>query len=209
MDSIRIAIADDHDLFRQGMKAMLESHKRFKVVVEAENGLELLSSLGNEPCDVLILDLDMPKMDGFGVLEALEKNNIDISVLIVSMHDSGAFVSKALRSGANGFLPKNCDFNLACEAVRAVKNGGYFFDKATSQALAGFSSDEYPDGLNEREAEIIRLICQGKKTHEIADHFFVSNRTVDGYRHSIYKKTNTDNIPELVLYAVRSGIYRL
>jgi DNA-binding NarL/FixJ family response regulator len=209
MNKLRIAIADDHDLFRQGMKSMLEANEAFQVVVDESNGRDLLVALNYEPCDVLILDLDMPELDGFGVLEALQEKESDISTLIVSMHHNTAFVSKALRSGAKGFLPKNCDFNLACEAIRVVRKGGYFFDKATSLALAGISTQNYPDDLTEREVEVIQYVCEGKTTQEIADELYVSRRTVDGYRNAINVKTKSENLPDLVIYAVKHGLIDL
>lgn len=209
MDKIRIAIADDHELFRQGLIAMLELCEEFEVVIEASDGAELLELLEENPVDVLILDLDMPVLDGFGVLEAVNNSENKLAILIVSMHYSQAFIAKALKSGAHGFLPKNSDFDMACQAIKAVKKGGFFFDKATSHALAGISSKEYPNGLTEREVEIIRLICEGKTTQQIADQLFVSARTVDGHRYTLYQKTNSENVPDVVIFAVRHGLYNL
>lgn len=211
MNKIKVAIADDHDLFRQGLSIMLEADPDIDVIVEAANGEELLSKLENQKCDVLVLDIEMPVLDGFGVLEEVKKRKMEVNVLIISMYHHYPFISKAMKSGANGFLPKNCDFEIAREAIRAVHKGGYFFDKKTSQVILGIENDEMDrkDGLTDKEFDVIRMICDGKKNNEMAAELFVSSRTVEGYRQSIYRKTGTDNIPELVIYAVRHGIIQL
>ncbi len=211
MSKIKVAIADDHDLFRQGLSIMFGADPEIEVVIEAADGEELLSKLTSQNCDVLVLDIEMPKLDGFAVLDEIRKRKLKLNVLIISMYHHYPFISKAMKGGANGFLPKNCDFELAREAIRAVHKGGYFFDKKTSQVILGIENDELErqDGLSDKECDVIRMICDGKKNNEIAEELFVSSRTVEGYRQSIYKKTGTENVPELVIYAVRYGIIQL
>jgi DNA-binding NarL/FixJ family response regulator len=211
MNDIRIAIADDHELFRMGLASVLGQEANFQVNLLASNGLELLEKLQETECDVLILDIEMPLMDGFKVLEKLAKRRSNIRVIILSMFTQQPFVIKAIKAGAHGFLPKNCHFDMACQAIRAVHSGGYFFDKQTSLQLAGVSNEfeEDEDKLTNRETDVIRLICKGYRNSAIASELCVSIRTVEKYRASIYLKIGKDNLVDIVLYAIKNGIVEL
>lgn len=211
---IRIAIAEDHDLMRQGLVSLLDSEENINVAFDVENGARLFDELKKKKVDVILLDLEMPVLNGHQALKILSARYPEIAVIVVSMHYSDSFISESIASGAKGFLPKNCDIDKVVDAIYAVKEQGYYFDDKISKALLNrIMSNESPknnfsqDPLTSREHQIVELVCSGKTNKEIANLLCLSVRTVEVHRNTINKKTNTKNIAGLVTYAIKNGLY--
>lgn len=212
--SIKIAIAEDHDLMRQGLVSLLDSEENISVVFDVENGARLFDELKKKKVDVVLLDLEMPVLNGHQALKILSARYPEVAVIVVSMHYSDSFISESIASGAKGFLPKNCDIDKVVDAIYAVLDEGYYFDDKISKALLkrvmkneGQKNNYTQDPLTSREHQIVELVCSGKTNKEIANLLCLSVRTVEVHRNTINKKTNTKNIASLVTYAIKNGLY--
>ena len=188
---IRIALVDDHSLFRQGMRLLLGSHPDFEVVAEAASGEEFLSSLEQVHPDVVFMDYSMPGLNGAQTTEQALKLYPDMKVITLSMFGDNFYYTRMVEAGAKGFLLKDSEFDAVVEAVQSVSEGGSYFSSSLLDSLshsikAGSVAmiDEH-DRLSERELEILVCICQGLSTQEIADKLFISKRTVDKHRANI------------------------
>lgn len=212
---IKVGIAEDHDLVRQGMVALLEDEPKLEVVFDVSNGAELLEVLELKKVDIVLLDLNMPVVDGHEALHSINLKYPEVKVIIVSMHFEKDFITQTITNGARGFLPKNCDFEKVVEAIEAVHANGFHFDENVSQALVfellnrKTKPAEDSNVLTDREIEVIELVCQGNKNKEIAERLFLSTRTIEGHRQRISEKTNTRNVAELVIFAIEKGIYEI
>lgn len=211
---IRIAIADDHKLFREGVRMILDDNTDFLIVESACNGQELLDGLASSKPDVILLDLEMPVLSGRETLVALHKVNPDIKVLILTMHDNQAFIVQMMEFGANGYLLKNADPNEVSNAIYKVVESGYYFSNKVSLAmLQGISEPKAAirlsteHGLTEREIDVLRLICKQYTTTEIGETLFLSPKTIEGYRKTLMEKTASKNMAGLVVFAVKHGLF--
>lgn len=210
---IRIALVDDQKLFRGGLKMILAEEPDIEVVFEAGNGKQFLQRLAFEPIDVVILDVEMPEMDGIETLQHLHQHYPDIKVLMLTMHDSDRLINHLMQLGASGFLLKDEDPEVVRTAVKRVAAEGVFFRDYVSRAILKGSKqrkrrqdDLYQVKLSDRELEVLRLLCQEFTSKEVAEKLFISYRTVEGHRRSMQEKTGARNIVGLVLYAVERGI---
>lgn len=213
---IRIALVDDHSLFRKGLKVLLSSRKDFSVVVDAGSGEEFLSLLGEARPDVVFMDYAMPEMNGAETTRRALELLPDLKVITLSMFGDNAYYSQMMSSGAKGFLLKDSEFSEVVEAVETVYGGGTYFSASLLESLshsmrsagaAGRQGDDIAesDRLSEREIEVLVAICQGLSTQEIADRMFISKRTVDKHRANILDKSGCKNTASLVVYAIRNG----
>lgn len=212
---INIAIVDDHALFRKGLASILNAHPDMEVIIEAENGALFLDEIktSNTP-EIVLLDLEMPVMNGFKTMEVLQKRYPDINVILLSMHSDDRFVLHFMESGANGYLHKDTDPQEVESAILKVMKSGYYFNDSISQTLLkGIQkkNKQAPlipgvEPLTEREKEVLKLLCMEHTTAEIGEKLFLSPRTIEGYRKQLLEKTGAKNIAGLVLYAVRAGI---
>lgn len=211
---IRIALVDDHALFRQGLRLLLESHADYKVVADAASGEEFLSSLEQSSPDVVFMDYAMPGLNGAQTTEQALERCPDLKVISLSMFGDNAYYSSMAESGARGFLLKDSDFDEVVEAVETVCAGGTYMSQRLMESLSlsirSVSPAEHrvaqEDLLSEREVEILVGICQGLSTQEIADRHFISKRTVDKHRANILEKSGCKNTASLVVYAIRYGL---
>ena len=211
---IRIALVDDHSLFRSGMKMLLASCPDFEVVVDAGSGEEFLEMLDTSAPDVVFMDYSMPGMNGAeATVKALERNP-DLKIITLSMFGDNAYYSHMMAVGAKGFLLKDSGFDEVVAAVHTVNDGGEYFSASLLEALSHSMrsvhigdtvADEIVDAdrLSEREIEILVAICQGLSTQEIADKLYISKRTVDKHRANILEKSGCKNTASLVVYAIR------
>ncbi len=213
---IRIAIAEDHDLMRQGLVSLLDGEDNISVVFDVENGALLFDELKKKRVDVILLDLEMPVINGHQALKILAERYPEIKVIVVSMHYSDIFISESIAAGAKGFLPKNCDIDKVIDAIFAVEEQGYYFDDKISRALlkrimnTNNGQPKFADEpLTNRELQIVEFICSGKTNKEIANLLCLSVRTVEVHRNAIIRKTNTKNVADLVIYAVKNGLYNI
>lgn len=213
---IRIAIAEDHDLFRQGLVSLLDHEEEIQVVLDVGNGQELIDQLRKQRVNVVIMDLEMPVLNGQSALKIIRSKLPAPKVIILSMHYSDEFISETIRLGASGFLPKNCSIDKMVDAIYAVHEQGYYFDDKVSKELLfklvrndDFKPTFQTENISEREREILDLICAEKTNLEIADMLNISNRTVEVHRKNLLKKTNAKNVVGLVIYAIKNGFYQV
>jgi DNA-binding NarL/FixJ family response regulator len=211
---IKVAIADDHTLFRTGVKTSLSSRKDIQMVAEAENGMQLLNLLKHVQPDVVLLDIQMPIMDGLTTLPEIKKLYPGIKVIMLSMHNDHSMISKMMEIGANSYLTKESGSEMIYEAIKAVYEQDFFFNDVTNKALLNglrtkrtMEASMPPDvQLTEKEVHILRLMCEEKSTKEIADIVDLSPRTVEAIRDKLKTKTGTKSMAGLVMYAVKAGI---
>jgi DNA-binding NarL/FixJ family response regulator len=212
--AIHYIIADDHQVFRQGLQLVLSDDAELSFSGEAENGLKLLDLLKKQPADVILLDLKMPVMDGFTAIREIRKQYPHIKILILTMHDEEHFVLHMLEAGANGYLLKNAHPAEIRQAIHAVMDNNYYFNDFISSAMLkslvnkNLATPVFKASatLNEKEIKILQLICQECTSAEIGEKVFLSARTVEGIRAGIMEKVGVRNIAGLVMYAVKNGI---
>lgn len=217
---IRIALVDDHSLFRKGLKVLLSSRKDFSIVADAGSGEEFLSVLMQAQPDVVFMDYSMPQMNGAETTRRALEMLPDLKIITLSMFGDNAYYSDMMSSGAKGFLLKDSEFAEVVEAVDTVVEGGTYFSTSLLESLShsirsagtigGFADDiADADRLSERELEVLLAICQGLSTQEIADKLFISKRTVDKHRANILEKSGCKNTASLVVYAIRNGFVEI
>ena len=215
MKPINLAIADDHKIFRNGLKATLEDCPDFNLMIEASKGKELIGLLADHKPDVILMDIKMPEMDGMQTTAHIHQNFKDIKVLALSMHNEDKYIVDMMKAGASGYLLKNAEPEEIIDAISTVYNKGFYFNEHLSvtliKQLVGPGSHNENGGqlavdLNDREIEILRLVCQEYSNQEIADKIFLSVRTVEGYRARLFEKTGSKNLVGLVIFAIKRGI---
>ncbi|MCB0372535.1 MAG: response regulator transcription factor [Muricauda sp.] len=203
---ISVLIADDHMLFRQGIAAMLAEFEQLEIVGQAANGQEALDILETTTPDVLLLDIEMPEVDGFQVLKALKKRKSTTKVLVLTMHHSGAFVQNIVSAGADGYLKKDSDQHILIGAIEQVHTSGSYFPPETTQMVIQSLREKNKQGMvTPREKEVILLIVEGLTTKEIAERLHLSKHTVESHRQNILLKLELKNSAELVKYALKKG----
>lgn len=209
----RIILVDDHSLFRNGLRGLLEHNEGFRVVGEASSGEEFLSLLEQESfaADIVFMDFSMPGLDGAQTTERALARRPDLRIITLSMFGEESYYSRMVEAGARGFLLKDSDIGDVLEAIAAVMGGGSYFSPRLLSSLTGRmharEHDELADDqLSSREREILVAVCRGLSNQEIADELFISKRTVDKHRANILEKTGCKNTASLVVYAIRNGI---
>jgi DNA-binding NarL/FixJ family response regulator len=210
---IKLAVADDQHLFRKGLISLIDEFDELNVVIEAENGKDLLEKLKNKKPDVILLDVEMPLMDGIETTENIRQKYPDIKILILTMHNEEGIILHLIEKGAHGFLLKDNPIETVVDAIYAVIENGFFFNDRVSKVMVkGLMKNNLikPSfnqvSLSKREIEVIRLICREHTNKEIADKLFISPRTVDGHREKILQKTKARNVAGIVMYAVENGL---
>lgn len=205
---VRVVLADDHDLVRSGIKALLSMIKDVEVIAEARNGQELITLTEELMPEVVMTDISMPGMDGIAAIAHLNKSRPQVKLLVLSMYDTVDFVKRAVASGACGYLMKDAPpFELE-QAIRSVMATGTYFSPVIAQRLLQPSEPTVSDELTERQIEILRLIAQGKASKEIAYELGLSPKTVDVHRARIMERLHLSDIASLTLYAVRKGLIK-
>jgi DNA-binding NarL/FixJ family response regulator len=212
--ALRILLADDHTLVRQGLRRMLEERPDWQVVAEAGDGREAVRLAEEHTPDVAILDVAMPLLNGVETARQITKRTPGVRILVLSMHADDAYVSQILKAGAIGYLLKDsADVDLI-KAVSEVAQGRSFFSPAVAKVVLDDYSKPRPergdryDSLSEREREIFQLVAEGKSNKEIAALLFISVSTVETHRAHIMEKLDLHSAAEIVLYAVRRGVVR-
>ena len=215
-DHIKVAIADDHVLFRTGVKTALSMKKDIRMIAEADNGMQLLNLLKHMTPDVILLDIQMPIMDGINTLPEIKKLYPEVKVIMLTMHNDHSMISKLMELGANAYLTKNSDSEVIYEAVKTVHQQEYFFNQLTNKALIdGLRLKRQADAatpsdakLTDKEMSILKMMCEEKSTKEIADLVDLSPRTVEAIRDKLKTKTGAKSMAGLVMYAVKAGIIK-
>ncbi|MGI8599283.1 MAG: response regulator [Chitinophagaceae bacterium] len=210
---IKVAIADDHHLFRTGVRTSLSSRKDIQMVGEAENGMQLLNLLKHIKPDVILLDIQMPIMDGLTTLPEIKKLYPDVKVVMLSMHNDHSVITRMMEIGANSYLTKDSDSELIYQAIKTCYEEEFFFNDLTNKALlTGLRQKKVPEheitevNLTDKEITVLKLMCEEKSTKEIADIVDISPRTVEAIRDKLKSKTGAKSMAGLVMYAVKTGL---
>jgi len=215
MSKIQIAVVDDHSLFRKGMISILQQVPDFEVVMDATNGQEFLDKLPAQPIDVVLMDLQMPVLDGIKTTEIIRAKHPDVRVLILSMHDEDQFVLHLMEIGANGYLLKDTDPEEVEKAIRKVYETDIYFSDFVSKIMLRKMNRKtqqenkifnYKTDLSERELQVLKHICEGLTTAEIGEIVALSPRTVEGHRLRMMEKLSLKNTAGLVAFAIRNNL---
>ena len=208
----KIVLVDDHSLFRNGLRGLLERCAGCRVGGEAASGEEFLAMLPGLETDVVFMDFAMPGLDGAQTTERTLARRPDLRIITLSMFGEESYYSRMVQAGARGFLLKDSDIGDVIEAIDAVMSGGSYFSPQLLSSLTGRmrTRDDVPDEqLSVREREILVAVCRGLSNQEIADELFISKRTVDKHRANILEKSGCKNTDSLVVYAIRNGIVEI
>ncbi|WP_436514465.1 response regulator [Ekhidna sp. To15] len=212
-DKLNILVTDDHTLFRRGTMMLLESFDEVEKVDDAENGKEALDKLEAGSFDLILLDLEMPVLDGWETAKKVVSKFPEVKIIMISMHDSLQIISDLIEIGVHSYLLKNADPDEVHKAIVSVTNNDFYYNQLVSKAL---HKKVQKDGLNKgvarradispREIEILQLICQELTMKEIGEKLFVSEQTVHTHRKNLMKKTKAKNAVGLVKFAFQNGI---
>jgi DNA-binding NarL/FixJ family response regulator len=209
MRNIKIAIVDDHKILREGIKRMLHDIKNTEIVIEASNGEEFIKQIGFITPDLAIVDINMPVMNGEQAVKLAKEKLPDLKILILSMLNSEDYYNTFNQLGVDGYLLKESDYEEFYRAINSVMNGGKYFSQELLINLIQSRNEGKKFKFTKRETEILKLICSGFSTQEIADKLFLSVRTVDKYRSDMINKTGVSNSISLVLFAIKNGLVKI
>ncbi len=216
-EPIKVIIADDHVLYRAGVKTALSSKKDIKIIAEADNGMHLINLIKTIQADVILLDIQMPIMDGIAALPEVKKLCPQTKIIMLTMVDDNSMITKLMELGANSYLTKNSDSEIIYEAIKTCYEQEYYFNSLTNKALLSNlkqrnvaaphqMSATMDVHLNDKETTILRLMCEEKSTKEIADMVDLSPRTVEAIRDKLKVKTGSKSTAGLIMYAVKHKI---
>lgn len=204
---IRLIIADDHQLFREGLISLLQEDPEIQICAQAANGKELLHLLEQHEADILLLDIEMPEMDGFDTMRTLKKMKSRIKILVLTMHKSPQFIKNILKGGASGYLQKDAGKRKLLEAIKTLYTKGSYYSPEIGKLLMESMKDDYTNTkISPRELEIIKHIADEFTTAEIADKLCISPHTVESHRQNILLKLGLKNSAGLVKYAIHKGL---
>jgi len=213
-EKIKVLITDDHAVFRTGVKSSLSHYTDIEFIGEAENGVQLLHLINSLQPDIILLDIQMPVMDGITTLPQVKKMLPEAKIIMLTMSDDAGMISKLMEIGANSYLIKNSDSETIYEAIKTVYTKDFFFNDYTNKAmLSGLRSKKGSQqpladdaDLSDKETQVLKLMCNEKSTKEIADIVDISPRTVEAIRDRLKIKTGAKSTAGLILYAVKHGI---
>lgn len=206
-EEIKIALVDDHALFRNGLRGLIDGREGCRVVAEASDGTEFLESKEAIAADVVFMDIAMPTLSGDKATALALERNPQLKIICLSMFGDEKYYSSMMEAGAKGFLLKDSSIDEVFAAIKAVMNDEEYICKAVMQALSGAMRRNYEtELLSEREIDVLLGICRGLSTQEIADKLFLSKRTVDTHRANILEKTGSKNTASLVVYAIKNNL---
>ena len=213
---IKVLITDDHVLYRAGVKTALSTKKDVKIIAEADNGMHLLNMLKMIQPDVILLDIQMPVMDGIAALPEIKKNWPHIKVIMLTMMDDHSMITRLMELGANSYLSKTSDSEVIYEAIKTCFEQEYYFNALTNKALltnlktknnmTPIKIVQAEANLSDKEVLILKLMCEEKSTKEIADIVELSPRTVEAIRDKLKVKTGAKSTAGLILYAVKNNM---
>ncbi|MDX1640306.1 MAG: response regulator transcription factor [Balneolaceae bacterium] len=213
MSDIKIALVDDHKIVRDGIKTMLESQQDIEVVSEASNGKEFLEKVDKHLVDLVIMDINMPEMDGITATKELKENHPHVKVLALTMSNDDLHIRQMIQAGASGYIMKSAGRKELRNAIDTIMSGKHYFsDEATHSIMMdivkgkGKSTSPETVHITDRELEILELIVQEYTNQEIAEKLFISSRTVDAHRRNLLQKTGARNTAGLVKYAFQHNL---
>ena len=212
MDCCRVVLADDHLIFRQGIKRIIGDGKDIIVIGEAGDGLELLNVLKNTEADLVIIDISMPKLRGIEAIRKIKTGWPEIKILVLSMHKSEDHLYHAFSAGADGYILKDDSDTELFSAIRKIRRNKFYLSPLLKKeyknkwlSMINRSVAPNDDFLTKREIEVLKLIAEGRRSRDIAEMLFVSKRTVDTHRSNIIKKLKIRTAADLTRYAIRKG----
>ncbi len=214
MQKTLVALADDHTLLRNGLATLINSFDDYEVIIQASNGKELMEKLETEKLpEIVLMDINMPVMDGYETTHWLTNNFPLINVLALSMYDNETAIIRMLKNGAKGYILKNADSGELKRALKAVQNKGFYYSELVTGHLIntvhkmGNESKTFTSiNLNDRELEFLKHACSELSYKEIADLMYLSPRTIDGYRDALFNKLNIKSRVGLAIFAIKNGI---
>jgi DNA-binding NarL/FixJ family response regulator len=211
MKKIRVLIADDHAILREGLISMLNFYEDIEVVAQSDDGENALIKVGELRPDVLLLDIAMPKMNGIEVTREVTKLYPETRILVLTQHEESQYVISLINEGASGYIPKRADGKDLIDAIRAVANQESYFHPSVAMTIADSIRKQHNDKnnsvvLTDRENEILKYITHGKTNSQIAEELTISINTVVWHRSNIMEKLNVHNVADLVRYAIKEGI---
>jgi DNA-binding NarL/FixJ family response regulator len=211
---IKIAIADDHKIFRDGIKMALSSKENLKMIWEAEDGRDLIHKINIQKPDVLLMDIRMPEIDGINAISLLRKEHDDIKIIVLTMYDDQQMISKMMEMGANAYLTKTTDPDEIYEAILTCMNDEFYFNQLVNNAVMGklmqkknvrhHYGHSTPITFSEKELKILQLLAEDKTTDEISKIIFLSPRTIETIRQSMKNKIGAKTIGGLITYGLRN-----
>ncbi len=214
--SVRIVVADDHQIFRDGLRALLVARSDFEVVGEAQDGLEAIDLVTRLKPEILILDLAMPGLHGIEVARRLHESSRSTRIIVLSMHSDRRYVIEALRAGAVAYVLKEAGFSELIDVIREVRDGHLYLSPLVSEQVIKdyIRLAEVDEGsafalLSAREREVLQLLAAGRATKEIASELHLSVKTVESHRKQIMDKLEIHSVAELTKYAIREGLSSL
>lgn len=210
---IRILLADDHDLFLEGLSELIRKVPDLELVGQARDGLQAMEQTAMMMPDVILMDMTMPRLNGIQATRQIHEKFPDVRVLVLSMHDNQEFIVESLRAGARGYILKDCASEELCRAIRCVVVGQYYLSPELLPVLIEdylrllqSRKAEAESPLSSREQEILKLLVEGLSSKQIASQLSISKNTVDTHRRRILDKVGCNNLAELTRYALRDGI---
>jgi len=212
--SIKLMIIDDHSMVREGLKQLLELDENLKVIAEAADGLEGLEKLKTVSPDVLLLDINLPNMNGLEMLKRMREKNMNTKVLILTIHNEVDYLIRAVEIGCDGYVLKDSDSNLLKKAIYTIYNGENFIQPSLTPALnAGLAAkstmDDRVNELTRREIEVLKLIAEGLFNKEIASKLNISERTVKNHVSNIFKKIDVSDRTQAAVFAIKNNLVNL
>ena len=214
MSKIKVVLVDDHKLFRDGLKSLLQSHLDIEVIGEFGNAKDLISQLNHFEAEIVITDISMPGMNGIELTQLINKEFPDIKMIILSMHINKDFILSAMEAGAKAYLPKDIAGKELVEAIYEVNQGREYFNTDVSNIIMRSLMKKSQDSkgkveLTNRETEVLSLVANGLMNKEVAYQLHISVRTVDCHKNNIMSKLSLNSTAELVKYAIRNHIIEL
>lgn len=212
MEKIKVALADDHQLFRSGLTALLKDLPDYEIIYEASNGTELLERIsGKTKPDILLLDIKMPDKNGFEVVEFLKAHHPEIKIVVLSMFSDEPTVMKMIKAGVEGYILKDANQQEFIDALQTVSENEVYYSKSINKVIQKSFAKRPIAGvqLNDNEIQFLKLLCQQLSNKEIADKMCLSVRTIDGYRDQLFEKLQVKSRVGLVLYAIKNKIVDL
>jgi len=216
--SLNIALVDDHNLFRKGLIKLInlgDTQNKYNILFEAENGRDLKEKMTQPPFpDIILMDIDMPDINGFESVEWLQRTHPSVKVLVISMVDSELEILRMLRLGVKGYLSKDIEVEDMHRALEAIAGNGFYYSDVAAEVLnlslnGGTRQHDASLNLSENEREFLKLVTTEMTYDQIADKMHLSPKTIDGYRDALFKRLNVKTRVTLALYAVRQGIVAL
>jgi two-component system, NarL family, nitrate/nitrite response regulator NarL len=213
METIKVIIADDHSMVREGLRSILAGKENIIVIGEASDGFEVINMAKELSPDIILMDISMPVMNGIEATKILHKELSKVKVIILSMHNNKEYVLQSIKAGAKGYVLKNNSSSELVQSIEIVSNGEAFFSKEVSQMVLNefvTKSNKNPlkskGELSSRETEILVLVAKGRNTREIADILSLSQRTVETHREHIMKKLDLHTIADITRYAIKQNL---